>query len=81
MLLFLGFNTFARYATIIGGGGKKKNSNIYVNTCCQTTNNVHNSTFPFFNLSRFTKENGATINNEDRKEFQVLKNAKIYSVL
>ena len=28
-----------------------------------------------------TDEDGTTINNEDRKEFQVRKNAKIYSVL
>ena len=34
-----------------------------------TTSNLHNSTFPSFNLSMFTKEDGTTINNEDRKEF------------
>ena len=28
-----------------------------------------------------TDEDGTTINNEDRKEFQVRKSAKIYSVL
>ena len=28
-----------------------------------------NSTFPSVNLSMFTKEDGTTINNEDRKEF------------
>ena len=42
--------------------------------------------FPYFNLSMFTEEGGTTINNEDRKQFQIiiiiiLKNAKIYSIL
>ena len=32
-------------------------------------NNVHNSTFPSFNLTIFTEEDGTTINNEDSKEF------------
>ena len=27
----------------------------------------------------FTEEDGTSINNEDRKEFQIRKNAKIYS--
>ena len=39
------------------------------------------STFLSFNLSMFTEENGTTINNENRKEFQISKNAKIYSIL
>ena len=29
----------------------------------------------------FTEENGTTINTEDRKEFQMRKNAKVYSIL
>ena len=29
----------------------------------------------------FTEEDGTTINNEDRKEFQIRKNAKVYSIL
>ena len=32
-------------------------------------NNVHNSMFPSFNLSNFTKKDGTTINNEDSKKF------------
>ena len=38
------------------------------------------STFPFFNLSIFTEEDGTTIYNEDRKDFSI-KNAKIYLIL
>ena len=34
--------------------------------CWAMLNNLHNSTFPSFNLLMFTKENGTTINN-DRK--------------
>ena len=34
--------------------------------CWPMLNNLHNSTFPSFNLLMFTKENGTTINN-DRK--------------
>ena len=29
----------------------------------------------------FTEEDVTTINNEDRKEFQIRKNAKVYSIL
>ena len=29
----------------------------------------------------FTEEDGTSINNEDKKEFQIRKNAKIYSIL
>ena len=29
----------------------------------------------------FTEEDGTTINNEDRKELQIRKNAKIHSIL
>ena len=29
----------------------------------------------------FTEEDGTTINNEDKKEFEIRKNAKTYSVL
>ena len=36
---------------------------------------------PSFNLSMFTEKDGATINNEDRKEFWIRKNAIIYSML
>ena len=32
------------------------------------------------NLSSFTEEDGTNINNEDRKEFQMRKNAKVYSI-
>ena len=32
-----------------------------------TTNNLHTSSFSSFNLFIFTEEDGATINNEDRK--------------
>ena len=39
------------------------------------------STFPSFNLSTFTEEDGTTINNEDRKEVKIRKNAKDYSIL
>ena len=35
---------------------------------CQTTNNLHNSAFPFY-LSMFTKKDSIVINNENRKEF------------
>ena len=34
---------------------------------------MSNFTFPSFNISIFTKKDGATINNEDRKEFKMLK--------
>ena len=37
--------------------------------------------FPFFNLSIFSEADGTTITNEDRKEFEVRKNAKMYSNL
>ena len=37
-------------------------SNLFI-----TTNNIYNSTFPAFNLSMFTEEDGTTINNKDRK--------------
>ena len=37
--------------------------------------------FPSFNVSMFTEEDGTTINNEDRKEFQIRKNAKISLIL
>ena len=37
--------------------------------------------FPPFNVSMFTEEDGTTINNEDRKEFQIRKNAKISLIL
>ena len=37
--------------------------------------------FPFFNLFIFTEENGTTVNNEDKKEFLIGRNAKINSVL
>ena len=40
-----------------------------------------NAMFPSLNLSMFTEEDGTIINNEDRKEFSVRKNAKIYSIL
>ena len=33
---------------------------------CLTTNNLHNSTFPSFNLSMFIEEDGTTINNENK---------------
>ena len=39
------------------------------------------STFLSFNLSIFTEEDGTTINNEDKKEFLIRKNAKIYWIL
>ena len=42
------------------------------------TNNLHNSTFPSFNLFMFTEEDGTTIKNEDKR---IRKNAKIYSIL
>ena len=29
----------------------------------------------------FTEEDGTTVNNEDKKEFEIRKNAKTYSVL
>ena len=45
-----------------------------------TADNLHNSTFPSFNLSTFTEEDGTTIKNED-KRIPNKKNAKIYSVL
>ena len=44
-------------------------------------NNLRNLTFPSFNLSIFTEEDATSINNEDRKEFYIRKNAKIYSFL
>ena len=49
---------------------------------CPTANNPHNATFLYFNLlySMFTEENGPSINNEDRKEFEIRKNTKIYSI-
>ena len=64
-------------------------SNIYFNTCVQlhnlhlrnlviTTNKLHNSTLPAFNISIFTEEDGATITNEDEKEIEIRKNIKIY---
>ena len=34
-----------------------------------TTNNLHNSPCPSFNLFIFAEENGTTINNKGRKEF------------
>ena len=34
-----------------------------------TTNNLHNLTFPSFNLFMFTEVDCTTINMEDRKEF------------
>ena len=34
--------------------------------------------FPSFNLSMVTEEDGTTINNEDRKEFEIGKSAEIY---
>ena len=37
-----------------------------------------NATFLYFNLSMFTEEDGSSINNDDRKEFQVRKNVRIY---
>ena len=40
---------------------------------CPTTNNPHNATFLYFNISMFTEEDGTSINNEDRKEFQIRK--------
>ena len=48
---------------------------------CQTTNNPHNATFLCFNLSMFTGEDGTRINNEERKGFQLGKNAKIYPIV
>ena len=36
--------------------------------------------FLCFNLSKFTEEDDTSINNEDRKEFQTRKNAKIYPI-
>ena len=36
--------------------------------------------FLWFNLSMFAEEDGTSINNEDRKEFQIRKNAKIYPI-
>ena len=36
--------------------------------------------FLCFNLSMFTEEDGTNINNEDRKELQIRKNAKIYPI-
>ena len=46
-----------------------------------TANDLHNSTFPSFNLSMFTEEDGTTINNGDRNEFQIRKNAKVYLIV
>ena len=43
-----------------------------------TTNNVHNSTPPAFNLSIFTEQDGTAINNED---FSIRKHGNIYSIL
>ena len=43
---------------------KKKKKDLFI-----TTNNLHNSMFPSFNLFMFTEGDNATINNEDRKEF------------
>ena len=43
-----------------------------------TTNNLHNSTLPFFDLSLLTDVDGTNINNEDMKEF---KEKIIYSIL
>ena len=40
-----------------------------------TTSNIRNSKFPSLNISKFTKEGGATIiNNEDSKELEIRKN-------
>ena len=47
----------------------------------QTTNKQQNWTFLFFNLFMFTREDGTTINNEDKKDFYVRQKAKIYSIL
>ena len=38
-------------------------------------------TFPSFNRFMLTEKDDTSINNEDRKEFQIRKNAKIYSIL
>ena len=35
--------------------------------------------FPSFSLSMFTKEDGTTINNEDRKELKMSKSAKKFT--
>ena len=45
---------------------------------CATTSNPHNAKFLCFNLSMFTEEAGTSINNEDSKEFQIRKIAKMY---
>ena len=39
------------------------------------------SNYVLTRVSSFTTYEGTTINNEDRKEFQIRKNAKIYSIL
>ena len=36
--------------------------------------------FQSINHFMFTEEDGTSINNEDRKEFWIRKNAKIYSI-
>ena len=46
---------------------------------CPTRNQLHSSTFPSFNFFLFTKEDGTSINNEDRKQFSLGGKAKIYS--
>ena len=46
----------------------------------RVSNNPHNAKFLYFNLSMFTEEDSPSINNEDRKEFEIRKNAKIYSI-
>ena len=45
------------------------------------TNSIHNSTFLPFSLSMFAEEDDTTINIEDKKEFEIRKNAKVYSIL
>ena len=43
---------------------KKEKRDLFI-----TTNNLHNSMFPSFNLFMFTKEDCTNINNDDRKYF------------
>ena len=37
---------------------------------CPATNNLHNSTFPSFNLLWFTEADGTAINNEAENNFE-----------
>ena len=43
---------------------KKEKRDLFI-----TTNNLHNSMFPSFNLFMFTNEDCTNINNDDRKYF------------